>query len=130
MSNDTTRPNQGWKFPNGSYYWHGSVQIDPNSLEGRQIILTLEAQHNRKNPNYPKPSNPAVVASFKFDIHCENGASKISDILSASDFELLKQDTHIMAVINIEELLAAPTDTYASLSKWIIQNSITKVPTL
>lgn len=115
-----TKPNENWKFPNGVYYWHDEVQIDPNSDEGQQIIRILNQQHTQKNPNPIQYG----VACVKFDIHCEDGASKIDVLLSASDFELLKQDTHIMAVINIvKNIIGTPTITYNDLGVWIIEHS-------
>lgn len=120
------KPNTAWKFPNGVYYWHGDIQIDPSSIEGQQIITILNQQYMQKLPsNQPQYGQ----ACYQFDIHCEDGASQINVILKAADFELLKQDTHIMAVINIKQLVANPTTTYLTLSHWIVEHSITKVPT-
>src|SRR5690242_14288947 len=104
MSNDTTKPNPAWKFPNGSYYWHSGAQIDPLSPEGQAIINTLNQQHADRakltnTPDNPNWNNPLLrKVCHMFDVHCEDGASKIGVILSDPDFELLKRDTHIMAV--------------------------------
>lgn len=131
MSNDTTRPDPSKVFPNGSYYWHGSIQIDPLSSEGQAIIATLNQQKadRAKQTSTPNIQNPLKqTICYVFDIHTEKGASKLGEILSSYDFELLKQDTHIMAVINIHTALTTPNDTYANLKPWIVTNSIYQPP--
>lgn len=136
MSNDTTKPDTSKIFPNGVYYWHGSIQIDPLSAEGQTIITILNQQKADRasqtttpvNPNWQNPLRQAIC--YIFDIHTEKGASKIGEIFSSSDFELLKQDTHIMAVVNINTILSTPNDTYANLKPWIVANSIYVPPTL
>lgn len=130
MSNRSI-PNEAWRFPNGSFFWHGSIQIDPSSNEGQTIISILNQQTLDRQKQTPTPLvNPLTQKLvYRFDIHCEDGGSKLGVQLSGSDFELLKQDVHIMAVINITSVLGFPNTVYnPDLKTWIEMHSITPVP--